>query len=105
MVRGSRDVEKDDLVRPLAVIEGSQLRGVAGVAQVLEANALDDAGLCVWRAWLDQPQSATKFSYTRSPSGPLFSGWNCVPITLRRAAAAAGECSVDAIVWRDESGV
>ncbi len=45
MVRGSRDVEKDDLVRPLAVIEGSQLRGVAGVAQVLEANAFDDAAV------------------------------------------------------------
>src|SRR5712692_6213110 len=43
MLRGSRDVEKDDLVRPLAVIEGSQLRRVACIAQVLEANALDDA--------------------------------------------------------------
>src|SRR2546427_1677739 len=56
------------------------------------------------RLYLAHPQSATKFSYTRRPSAPLFSGWNWVPITLTRAAAAAGECSHDAIVCRDESG-
>ena len=32
-----------------------------------------------------------------SPSGPLFSGWNCVPMTLRRAEAAAGESSLEAM--------
>src|SRR4029077_11189530 len=45
VVRRRRDVEEDDLVRPLAVVKGRQFRGVAGIAQVLEANALDDAAV------------------------------------------------------------
>ena len=48
---------------------------------------------------------STKFAYTWRPSGPLFSGWNWVPITLRLAAAAAGECWLEAIACRGESGV
>ena len=43
LVRGRRDVEEDQLVGAGAVVERGELDGVAGVADVEEARALDDA--------------------------------------------------------------
>ena len=42
-VRACGDVEEDELVRALAVVEGGELDGVPGVAQIDEGRALDDA--------------------------------------------------------------
>jgi len=39
------------------------------------------------------------------PVGTALLGMELRPITLRRAAAAAGDWSVDAMAWRDASGV
>ena len=44
-VGGRGDVEEDDLVGALAVVGRRQLGRVAGVAQVLEPNALDHAAV------------------------------------------------------------
>ena len=109
-VRGGRDVEEHDLVGALAIVGGRELRRIPGVAQVDEADPLDHAAISHVEARDDalgghQAARARKFAYRRSPSSPLFSGWNWVPMTLPRAAAAAGEWSVQPIEWLDASGV
>ncbi len=43
VVDGGRDVEERELVGALLVVPRGELDGVAGVAQVLEVDALDDA--------------------------------------------------------------
>ena len=52
-IRGRGDVEKDDLVRALAVVDGRKLGRIACVTKVFEAHALDDATAGDVEAWND----------------------------------------------------
>ena len=45
LFRGRRDIEDHDLVGALALVQGSALGRIAGVAQTLEADALDHAAV------------------------------------------------------------
>ena len=74
-----RDVEDDDLVDAFDVVAAGQLRGIAGVPQLLELNAFDDLPVAHVHAG-DDPfgqhvrQHSRKLRRICRPASPDFSG-------------------------------
>ena len=83
------DVEEDELVGAELRVAGGELDRIAHLAQLLEADALDDAAAGDVEAG-DHPllDHARAFSSKRAPAGPLRSGWNWTPATGPRSTAA-----------------
>ena len=86
---GGRDIEQDDLVGAARRCGAGQLGGVAGVAQIAEAYALDDAPSVDIETGDDAlAQHVQKRSRIERPASPDFSGWNCTPQRLPRSTTA-----------------
>ena len=96
------DVQEHELVRARVRVRLAELDGVPDVAELLEADALDDAPAGHVEAG-DQTREGHEVSSTdamkRAPAAPLFSGWNWTPVndperaiatTPSDAATAAG---------------
>ena len=92
------DVEDDDLVDALAVVARGKRRRIAGVAQALEVDALDDLAVAHVETGDDAfrqhvsvvpSRTASQLSRMRRPTSPDFSGWNCTPAIRPRSTAAA----------------
>src|SRR5581483_8092187 len=83
------DVEEDELVRAEPRVAGGELDRVAHVAQVLEANTLDDATAGHVEA-RDQPllDHRSAFASSTAPAAPLRSGWNWTPARAPCSTAA-----------------
>jgi hypothetical protein len=78
------DVEEDELVGAGVGVRGAELDRIADIAQLLEADALDDAPARDVEARdqtreRDRASSSTPDRYA-APAAPLFSGWNWQPI-------------------------
>src|SRR6185312_15220065 len=93
------DVEEDELVGPELGVARRQLHGIADVAELPEAHALDDALAGDVEArdhtLLDHASALRRI---RAPTGPLRSGWNWRPATgpCSTAATIAPSCSTSA---------
>src|SRR5262249_37266725 len=101
------DVQKDELVRAELRVAGRELHRVAHVAEVLEADALDDAAggdvEAGDHALLDH---ASALARKLAPAGPLRSGWNWTPATgpASTAATTGPPCSTSAVTTRGSVG-
>src|SRR6185369_9768913 len=100
-----RDIQNDDLVDAFDVVPLRQLRGIAGMAQLLKLDALDDLTITniharddafgqhsasTWGAAADRWRATSrKLRMICNPASLDFSGWNCTPKTLPRSTTAA----------------
>ncbi len=89
------DVEEDELIGPLLGIDVCELHRIAGVAQRLELDSLDDSPGVHIEARNDPahqhvtpPSHCNQRSTSRSPHDPDSSGWNWQPRTFPRSTAA-----------------
>ena len=93
-VRGC-DVEQNDFVGAFARVACGELGGIAGVDEIDELHALDDAAGVDVETGDDAfgqhaaPDDSRKLRRICRPVAPDFSGWNCTPKTLPRSTAAA----------------
>src|ERR1700686_1743237 len=86
MVTRCGNIENDKLVGAFDVVARRELSGIAGVAQIDEVHALDHALAVGVQARNDAvrethplpPAYCTKLERIFAPTGPDFSGWNCV---------------------------
>ena len=89
--------EEHHLVGPRLRIGGGHLHRIPRVPEIHEIHALDHPAVLHVQAGDDalskhQPPPLSvqrmKFISIRSPTGPDFSGWNCMPATFPRCTAA-----------------
>src|SRR5439155_471066 len=71
------DVEEHELVGARVRVRRAELDGIADVAELRKADALDDAAVSHVEA-RDQTRERHR-SRKREPAAPLFSGWNWTP--------------------------
>ena len=108
-LRGSTDVEQDDLVGALVRVELGQLHRLPGVAKRLELDPLDHPAGVDIEAGNDpahQHRGTSSPSHRRSnasPHEPESSGWNWHPSTSPRSRAATKRppCSLHAAFQPD----
>ena len=80
------DVEEHELVGACVGVGRAELDRIADVAEILEADALDDAAVRHVEA-RDQTRERHR-SRKRAPAAPLFSGWNWTPTNASYSAMA-----------------
>ena len=85
LVRGG-DVEEDELVGALGVVAGGELDRVAGVADVDEVGALDDAAVGRRRGRGSGASAARRGAYGQPRAGALSACGRAAPSSTRRSS-------------------
>src|SRR5579871_650257 len=99
MVARGGDVQDHKFIGALDVVACRERRRIAGVAQIYKVYALHDALAVRVQTWNDAAREAhplppacrTKLERICAPTGPDFSGWNCVAKTFSCSSTATNE--------------